>query len=452
MTRKSAFRTCSDASRFYERIEIIAPTALILCLVLACIVWVDIVVRANGIVVPEESSRPITATRDGIVARFHVRDGDAVEAGALLVTLEDALLDEQIRATRDGLAEVEMEQVALRGLLRGTALSAIEVALAEVARRHDGADPGDWVGFARAEQDLQASVLDRAGAVVRTLEAREAALLSDIGQVEHQLELLSERHRSVAELSERGWVSQFARIDADIELGELERDLAQLSMSRAQLTEELGLQAVENDLARSRQQASWQARLIEAAAREQSLGARLAELEALEDRLRITAPLSGIVQETAVAQLRQRAGSERLMVIVPSDYGLRIDARLPGRDIAFVEPGQSAKVLLSSYSLTRYGTVDAVVRTISTDATQRSSDDPVALDTSDERRLMADVKDLQMLPSYQVTLDVAQATVGGITLRPGMTAVANIRTGERRLIEYFLDPLLRARHSSLGER
>lgn len=117
MTRKSAFRIHSDTSRFFERIEIIAPAALVLCIVLACIVRVDIVVRANGIVVPAESSRPITATRDGIVARFHVRDGAAVEAGALLVTLEDASLDEQIKATGDNLADVEMEQVALRGLL-----------------------------------------------------------------------------------------------------------------------------------------------------------------------------------------------------------------------------------------------------------------------------------------------------------------------------------------------
>lgn len=321
-----------------------------------------------------------------------------------------------------------------------------------MAQRHDGADPGDWVGFARAEQALQASILDRADAVIRTLDAQEAALLSDIGQVEHQLAMLSERHRSVVELATRGSVSQFARIDADIELGELERDLAQQSMSRAQLAEEQRLQTVEKDLALSRQQAAWQTKLIEAAARQQSLRARLAELDALEDRLRITAPLSGIVQETAVSQLRQRAGTERLMVIVPSDYALRIDARLLGRDVAFVEPGQTAKVLLSSYSLTRYGTVDAVVRTISSDVTQRDADDPVALDTSDKRRLMADMEDLQMLPSYRVTLDLAQTSESGITLRPGMTAVANIRTGQRQLIDYFLDPLLRAWHSSLGER
>ena len=130
----------------------------------------------------------------------------------------------------------------------------------------------------------------------------------------------------------------------------------------------------------------------------------------------------------------ERSPAEPLMVVVPEGVVLEVHANVLNRDIGFVEVGQPAEVKVEAFPFTRYGLIDGEVVSLSADA----------------------LVDEQLGPVYpmKVRLEEESIQVGDrwVGLSPGMTVTAEIKTGKRRAIEFFLAPLLRYRSEALRER
>ena len=109
-----------------------------------------------------------------------------------------------------------------------------------------------------------------------------------------------------------------------------------------------------------------------------------------------------------------------LMVIVPQDAQVSAEVVIDNKDIGFVQAGQVAAIKLETFPFTRYGTVDAVVRSVTADA-------------------VSDDKKGAIFPAL-LTLKQSAIDVDGkrIRLSPGMNVTAEIKTGKRRVIEYLL--------------
>jgi hemolysin D len=102
--------------------------------------------------------------------------------------------------------------------------------------------------------------------------------------------------------------------------------------------------------------------------------------------------------------------------------------------IGFVHEGQKAAVKIDTFNFTKYGLIDAEILSISDDAIQ---DENLGLVYSARFKL------------HQEGLQIGDRWV---RLSPGMSATSEIKTGKRRLIEYFLSPLLRYKQESVRER
>ena len=126
--------------------------------------------------------------------------------------------------------------------------------------------------------------------------------------------------------------------------------------------------------------------------------------------------------------------AQPLMVIVPKDNVLEVEAMLPNRDIGFVNPEQSAEVKVETFPFTKYGTIHGTITQVSSDAIQ---DEKLGLIYSTRVKLAKD------------TLRVENKTV---RLSPGMAVTVEVKTGKRRVIEYFLSPLMQVTSESLRER
>jgi len=126
--------------------------------------------------------------------------------------------------------------------------------------------------------------------------------------------------------------------------------------------------------------------------------------------------------------------AQLLMVIVPRDNVLEVEAMLPNKDIGFVNPGQDAEVKVETFPFTKYGTLHGKITQVSSDAIQ---DEKLGLIYSIRVRLAKDA------------LPVENKTV---RLTPGMAVMVEIKTGTRRVIEYFLSPLIQVGSESLRER
>ena len=126
--------------------------------------------------------------------------------------------------------------------------------------------------------------------------------------------------------------------------------------------------------------------------------------------------------------------ADTAVVIVPKDNPLEVEAFLENKDIGFVKVNQTAEVKVETFQYTKYGTVHAKVSAVSHDA------------INDEKR--------GLVYAARIMLDANSINVDGtpVRLSPGMAVSVEIKTGKRRVMEYFLSPLIQHADESLRER
>ncbi|MEZ5524420.1 MAG: HlyD family type I secretion periplasmic adaptor subunit [Pseudomonadales bacterium] len=149
----------------------------------------------------------------------------------------------------------------------------------------------------------------------------------------------------------------------------------------------------------------------------------------------ITTPIKGSVQQLATHTVGGVVTpAQELMLIVPEASQLEVEAQILNKDIGFVEEGQIAEVKIDTFNFIRYGTINAEITHLSNDAI---SDEKLGLVYLS--RVL--IKETQMLVNDKL-----------VNLSPGMSVTVEIKTGKRRIIEYFLSPLLRYKQESIRER
>jgi hemolysin D len=191
-----------------------------------------------------------------------------------------------------------------------------------------------------------------------------------------------------------------------------------------------------------------------------AIGVVLERHLAREQRTRLqqlTAPVDGVVQQLSVHTIGGVVTpAQTLMVVVPSDSRLEIEASVSNRDIGFVHAGQQAESKVDTFNFTRYGLLHGEVLGVSQDAIVR--DRPQ--ERPDERSARGAANDSsepkgQEL-NYAARISLAQTRMliddRVVNLSPGMAVTVEIKTGSRRILSYLLSPLLRDRQETLRER
>jgi hemolysin D len=413
----------------------------LIALFLIALLWsvvgqIDIVAVASGRIVVSERTKLVQPLERSVVRRVLVKDGDPVEAGQVLVELDPT------SASADKTSIDEQLKSAQSELLRTRALSQV-IQRPALLPDLGGVLPAGWsesdARAARAQlndewSDITAK-LARAAAEIQRREAEIATVRQMIAKLETTLPIARQREADFRQLAEQGFMSAHANQDRTRERIELERDLA---TQRARLAEAAAT-LKESENARTAFLAETRRNLSEReAAAELRRQQGIQEQAKAAQRERLTtlkAPVAGTVQQLAVhTEGGVVTEAQPLMVIVPTGAQVTAEVTLENKDIGFVRAGQSAEIKLETFPYTRYGTVGAVVRTVTADA------------VNDEKRGAI----------FPVTLVLARSHVDvdgtAVKLSPGMNLTAEIKTGRRRIIEYLLSPIQRAASESLRER
>jgi hemolysin D len=171
---------------------------------------------------------------------------------------------------------------------------------------------------------------------------------------------------------------------------------------------------------------------------------------------RLTAPVDGVVQQLTVHTVGGVVTpAEALMVIVPLESHLEIEAMVSNRDIGFIEVGQEAAIKVDTFNFTRYGLLHGKVLNVSHDAiTREKSQNKTTDKLPGAESSSSEPKTQELNYAARVSLDRIQMQVEDklVNLSPGMAVTVEITTGSRRIISYLLSPLVRYRHDSLRER
>jgi hemolysin D len=435
--------------------KIAAAIILLFCAALAWASWgtIDIVASATGKIIPSGRTKVIQPFETGVVRSIRVQDGQAVKAGDVLIELDPTVN----AAERDHLRNDRLAELLNIARLRAALTAAVDGA-SDLTPPAD-ADPA----LVSTQRQLLLSQVAEHRAKIAALarqqvqkEAEQATAAATIHKLEAMIPVVQQRvdiRKTLMEKELSSKLSYFEILQLLVEqqeqlsvqkshLNEAEAAVAAIRETRGQAIAEYS-HTLSDELAKSEQKAS-------------GLTHDLIKAEQRTRLQQLAAPVDGVVQQLAIHTVGGVVTpAQALLVVVPSDSRLEIEAMVSNRDIGFIHPGQQAEIKVDTFNFTRYGLLHGQVLSVSQDAIIRDQQQ----DRSSDRRLgtqndSSEPRGQELNYSAHISLDRTRMQIDErtVNLSPGMAVTVEIKTGSRTILSYLLSPLLRYRQETLRER
>lgn len=439
-----------------------SPTARIfagslMLLFVIALIWsiigrLDVHASLEGKVVPVGQVKVIEPLITGTVKAVHVRQGGEVAAGDLLIEFDPT----EPAADRTRLEEDHATSELISSRL-GTAIDAVrERKPVADARLPEG------IGAPLAVLDLQRHMLRQ---TLAGFTAEQETIAADIRQKREELKrtehtvtereklitLLAERVGMIENLTQTGSASRASYLEAAQLMFQQRAELAKDQGQIPEITAAIAALERRSDERRENFLTDQSKQLEENERQLSSLRQELTKARQKEAQSRLYAPVAGTVQQLSVFTIGQVATTgQQLMIIVPRGTRLEVEANLLNRDKGFVREGQTARIKVESFNFTKYGVIDGTVTSVSNDAISLNPNPQ--LGTRGQTVSTAPQGPLVFPVRIAMSRETIRADGEDITLTPGMTVTAEVKTGNRRVIEYFLSPLLKLKDEALRER
>lgn len=349
----------------------------------------DEVSPGTGKVIPSSKEQVIQSLDGGILTDLKVREGDIVEKGQVLAQLDRTRFESTVEESASRLRAALATAARLKAEVSGVPLSFPEEVRKEPI-------------LVREETALYQS--------------RRTNLEETSAGLNQALRLVRQELTMTEPLVARGAAS-------DVEVLRLKRQANDLENKLNDVRNQYYVQARE-ELAKANAEIEAQRSVVRG--KSDSL-----------TRLTFTSPVRGVVKEIAVTTVgRVIPQNGRLMVIVPLDEQLLVEARISPRDVAFIHPNQSALVKITAYDYAIYGGLPGKVTIISPDTIQ----DDVKKDVYYYRVYI-------LTDSDHLTNKHGQQ----FPIVPGMIATVDIHTGSKTVLDYLIKPFNKAQEA-LRER
>jgi len=433
-------------------------TAMVICgFIVLVLCWtafskVDIVAVATGKIVSHSSTQIVQVAEASIVNAIKVENGSVVKAGQPLLTFDRSVIDAEIEHARLELSQAQLDIARLSAFIKGVegdpfvGLEKIDAPLRQRARLQLDAQIRERqaklnanareIEQRQADLEVTREQLNKANAIF-PLMVQKADIRQKVSEMQFGNRILGlEAHQQMIESEAEKRIYE-RKVEADT------ATLQTLSEQRKQISVELERVAYsEMDRATT---------TINSAQEALSKAMRRAELATLRS------PVDGTVSQLSVKTIGGVvAPGQQILVIVPDNEPLEVQAVIPNREAGFIVVGQEAAIKLDAYPFSRYGLLKGTVINISRDSeitpngperaqtgTQASADDSSVLEGSE--RLVYKVR--IALTSTQLNVDGHLASI-----IPGMSVRAEVKTGKRTILDYVFSPLTEYANNSFHER
>ena len=400
----------------------------------ACIGQTDVVAVAEGKIIPSGRVKTIQPLDHGVVSKILVSDGQLVRKGDLLIELDTTSSGAEVERLDAELDAAKLEKARLDALLAWDPVKGGEPILIVP----DGTDEHE-VELERIylAQDAYTllSKLKTYENEIRRVKAQMQAAKHVFDKQKSTLPIISKRTKAIKKLYKQDVAPESEWLQMETERIEVEQDMltTQQEYQEAEASMELALEQRVQTLSEYRRD------LLEKRTRVvtqvESLIQEYKKAKQVDMLQRIVAPVDGKVQQLNVHTVGGVVTpAQPLMIIVPEDFNLEIEAKIQNKDIGFVKEGQAVEIKLEAFPFTKYGIIDGRLSHVSGDAIQTDDGDLF---------FMARV---EMGQSYII--------VNGkkVNLSPGMRATTEVKIRKRRMIEFFLSPLIKYTSESMKER
>jgi adhesin transport system membrane fusion protein len=397
----------------------------------ASVAELDEVTSGQGRVIPSSQLQVVQNLEGGILRGIGVKEGDLVQTGQVLLTIDDTLVSSKYREDRSKVRGLEAAIIRLRAETAGE----VPVFPEELSLERPDLVATEMALYNARQNEIKASVQALRDLVSQRRQERVEAE-SRITQLTGSRALARQELEILRPLVEQG-------VSARIELLRLERQINDISgdLTAAQ-TSIPRIKSSLNEASRriEERQANFQSQIATELVQAQGEMAAYTEvLTGARDRVRrteIRSPVNGEVQQILINTVGGviQPGQD-LVHIVPLEDNLLVEAQIRPADIAFLYPGQEAMIKITAYDFSIYGGLTATLEQISADTITNEEGESFYQIRVRTKRSFLLAKDGKTLP-----------------IIPGMVAEVDVLTGKKTVLDYLLKPILKARQKALRER
>ncbi len=394
---------------------------------------VDELVRGEGRVIPSQKLQVVQNLEGGIVSEILVAEGTFVEAGQVLLQMDDTQFDSNLQGNH-------LKVMALKA--RAARLSAEVEGKTALLAGPQGNNSSEYERLFEEEQKLFKRRLAQLNSERKTIQQqikqKRQSLqqaIAQTGQTEAQLGLAQKELDILKPLLDQGVVSEMEVLRAEKARLNAQSDLSRYRFQVPEIEASIGeLESMSESRVlryKSEAQAELNSVLAELPRLSQSSGA----MEDRVERTSIRSPVRGTVKQLWVNTVGGvvQPGMD-ILSIVPIEDSLLVEAKVRPSDIARLYPGQQSRVKVTAYDYSIYGGLEAEVVHISADT------------------IVGDKGEAY----YQLRVRTKRNNLGSaehpLPIIPGMVAQVDVVTGKKTILDYLLKPVLKARHVVFTER
>ncbi len=411
-----------------QKIVRASAVIVLLLIVWAALAKVDEVTRGEGRVIPSRQLQVLQSFDGGVVSEILVKEGQVVEAGQLLLKIDETRATSGVRESAAQGFALRARQARLTALAEGSAFSPPPM----------GGDPEE-ARILQGEKELYeakrselSTLLSINGQQLQQRQQELAEMRSRKSSAERSLELGQQELAKTKPLLASGAVSEvdILRLERDLSRSRGESEQASAQIARVQAAIGEAQRKIEETEIAFRNEARKE--LAEVVGKLNALNEGQVALSDKVAKSQVKSPVRGRVQRLLANTVGGvvQAGKD-IVEIVPLDDQLVLEARMAPKDIAFIRPDQSATVKFTAYDFSIYGGLDAKVENISPDT----------------------VIDERGNAYYLVRVRTTRSNFSEkLPIIPGMTAEVDVLTGRKSVLTYLLKPVLKVKAYALSER
>lgn len=393
---------------------------VIVSIMIVTVLWltigkVDIVVSARGLIIPDGEAKIIQPLDTGVISKILVKEGDFVEEGQPLMeidpattepelesvqkNLEDTLLEiKRLNATTDGVEFDTTNEVSETALIQQNLYNASKSALKNKveAKKIDLSKNEDELNASKAELDAKKQILGSA----MDKEQRMKNVLDVIAYDDYQ-----------------NIINEIKTLSAEVT--KLNYKIKELTSQRVQIQKEIN--AIEDEF-----KANNLEKLADKTKAANELKSNADQIIFRNTKQTITSPCDGYVDKLFIHTIGGVVTpAQELFAVTPVNTPLLIKATVLNQDIGFVKEGMNVSVKIDTFNFQKYGMIEGEVKTVSKNS----------------------IQDEKLGPVYEVYITPLTHTLkvegNDENIRTGMSLTAEINVGKRRIIEFFIYPLIK---------
>ncbi len=425
----------------------------VLTLIWACIGKVDVVSSAEGKIIPGSRVKQIQPLTKGFVKAIHVKEGQFVNQGDALIELDrtitaadQARMQQELHNASLNLAGAEALQAFLVSSSNpqtkaDTKLNLQPSMATEIELKvHAAIKPSEMEILLHQQktweqwQQYQAQ-LSSLHSGLKKVQSEKIGNQETIKKLQQTLPMITKRAQALESLYAKNMASEAEYLELEQQRIERVQDLAAQQQMQQQLNAAINEAQQQINSLKADTLGKLLTQIADSRNQIATISEELVKATDMNDKQILYAPVSGYVQQLAINTIGGIVTeAQELMIIVPEEENLEVQVMLGNQDVGFVQKDMAAEIKVHTFPFTKYGLIDATVTHISDDA------------IIDEKLGLVYTMHLKM---HKSTIRVEAKDV---KLIPGMAVTAEVKTAQRRVIEYFLSPLLRYKQESIRER